>query len=234
MRGAHLTAAGSTARLSLSSRLPARVRAWSTTSSGPLASNPSTATVPATKPGMHVTQAAQAFGTAAKQRVPAGSSAADRRFLRRPGCRGPLRPYGTKKSVAVELTRWYLDRNGDENFDGPAACDSKGARARLLPPRWSYRGPDLLDSPRAGDRHLCRHHRRDLEAARGIDGVGCCRGPLSNPRRWPRPVTHHTGAEPFVVPFLQWCDTRRRVSSSAPSFVRGHQPGDGTSWLRCR
>ena len=47
----------------------------------------------------------------------------------------------------MELTRWRLDGDRDEDCDRAAGCDSKRARAALSPPRWSYRWPALLAVP---------------------------------------------------------------------------------------
>ena len=45
---------------------------------------------------------------------------------------GPLRPYGTKKSAAMELTSRLLNDNRDEDRDGPIGFESKAERARLF------------------------------------------------------------------------------------------------------
>ena len=47
----------------------------------------------------------------------------------------------------MELTSWLLDGDRDEDRDRLAGCASKRARARLSPPRWSYRRPALLAVP---------------------------------------------------------------------------------------
>jgi len=108
---------------------------------------------------------------------------------------GPLRPYGTGQSAAMELTRWRPDGNGDENCDGPAGCDSKGERARLLPPRWSYRGPDLLAVPEqviAAYAAIIGETWKPLEASTALvaAAVPC---PTRGDGRVPGGVTHHTG-----------------------------------------
>ena len=60
---------------------------------------------------------------------------------------GPLRPYGTGQSAAMELTRWRLDGDRDEDCDGPAGCDSKACACPAVAAKMVLRWPALLAVP---------------------------------------------------------------------------------------
>ena len=167
MRGPH-PAAGPTVSLSLASWLPARTRAWPTILFVPLASslasNPSATTVRRDAAGMHVAQAARAFGTAAKQRAlwvhqqrvsrlyvrPAAGAAASLRH-QEVGCDG-THPLAASTGIAMRIATVL------------AGCDSKRARARIVAAKMVLPLACPAGCPRAGDRRLRRRHRRDLEA----------------------------------------------------------------------
>jgi hypothetical protein len=149
MRDTH-PAAGPTASLSLASWLPARTRAWPTISFVPLASslasNLSATTVRATRPERTSPRLAGRSGRP-RSRGPCGCTSNGSVVCMSARSQGPLRPYGTKKSAAMELTSRLLNDNRDEDCDRAAGCGSERARAGLSPPRWSYRWPAPLAVP---------------------------------------------------------------------------------------
>jgi hypothetical protein len=108
MRDTH-PAAGPTASLSLASWLPARTRAWPTISFVPLASslasNLSATTVRATRPERTSPRLAGRSGRP-RSRGPCGCTSNGSVVCMSCRSQGPLRPYGTKKSAAMEPTRW--------------------------------------------------------------------------------------------------------------------------------
>ena len=79
----------------------------------------------------HVAQAAQAFGTARSGR-PCGFICNGSVVPMSARPQGLLRPYGTKKSAAMELTRWCLDgmamRNATARRDATARVRVPGCR----------------------------------------------------------------------------------------------------------
>ena len=79
----------------------------------------------------HITQGAQAFGTALNEK------ALQIHLQRITGAFvssafGAAQFYGTKKSAAMELTSRLLNDDRDEDRDGPIGFDSKAERARLF------------------------------------------------------------------------------------------------------
>ena len=174
MRGAHLPQPDRSASLSPSSWLPAPhqgladnlVRAF-----GSLF-EPVGHDGPRDAAGMHVAQAARAFGTAAKQRAPAGAPATGQSFVCQPGRRGrcvptapasQLRwssPAGASTGIAMRIATARPDATasvrvpGCRRQDGPTV----GLPCWLSPSR---RSPPMPTSP-ARPGSPTRHRRRRL------------------------------------------------------------------------
>jgi hypothetical protein len=139
MRGPPRPAAGPTASLSLSSWLPAPrqgladilVRVFGIS----FGFEPVGHDGPRDAAGMHVAHA-RAFRAAAKQRA---LWVHQRRVSRLyvSSAAGAAASLRHRQSAAMELTRWRLDGDRDEDCDRAAGCGSKRARAGLSPPRWS-------------------------------------------------------------------------------------------------
>ena len=142
MRGL-LPAAGPVSSLSPSSGLPAPhrgltdnpVRAFGLDSVGHGG--------PRDAAGIHIAQAARAFGTTAKQRAVWMHKQRVSRLYVSPAAGAAASPRH-RQSAAMELTRWRFNGDRDEDCDRADGCDSTRSRAALSPPRWSYRWPALL------------------------------------------------------------------------------------------
>jgi hypothetical protein len=187
---------------------------------------------------MHVTQAAQAFGTAAKQRTPAGSSVTGQWFLCRPGRRVCCVPTAPRSRLL---------------WNSPAAA-SMGMAMRIARPDGMrqqgcacpgcYRQDDSAGSlpywhsPSGGSPPIPPSSARPgspFEASTA-PVTAAVPSPPREDGRVPGGVTHHVAAGPFAAPLPRWCNSRRRASPCAlcAVFHAGYPRGDGTSLLRCR
>jgi hypothetical protein len=236
IRGPPPPAAGPTVSSHFRAGCPPCARAWRTILSAPLvsslASNPSAATAPRRdRNARHL--GCSGVRAAAEAEGPAGSPARKRLFLRQPrprGCRVPTSPV----PAAMELTHWLLNDDRPEDCDRVAGCDRKRARARLSPPRWSYRWPALLavsEQAIAGYADVTGETWKPYEASpapvaaavpRPPRGGGGAPGQRNAPRR-----SVGRGFGPAVV------QHRQRVSSSAPSRVDHRLLSETADGTRC-
>ena len=62
---------------------------------------------------------------------------------------GPLRPYGTGQSVTMDLTRWLLNGDRDEDCDRPAGAPASVSVVAAKMALQSFALPRGLGRPRA-------------------------------------------------------------------------------------